>query len=627
MAQLVFDRPLAGPPHDLVFGADAPTGGDATVALAITVPAPGISATLQEAQLQALSLAVTVPAPSVACATMYDNAVFRGVPGSARAGWSDGADLANGARAAHQVAEPRPAVAATRWSAARLASAGPSIAGQDGLRLARGRRTRWQDAGRRHGAPLGIPFRDLGRHPRRTASGWREGRHARADAATGYQDRLRRPRPSIAAAWQQGRPAALSWTVSAQQAAALLRYLAARHQDAIKPPPGLWIVPPPPVIPPDPCYTPPPAGVVSLLFADGLPGSAAKLIFICRNAERPGFAIVPARRVYIVVNDVRLIRVDGNIDLPVLGLTLSLDADSWAYGFSASLPASALSQIEPAALGDPVELEAQINGQAFRLLAENIARDREFPRARVSLSGRGISAHLGEPYSPTISYLQSAQLTAQQLMADVLTVNGQSIGWTIDWQITDWLVPAGVFAAQGSYIEAANRIAAAAGAYIQPHATAQSLRVLARYPVAPWDWTSAAPDLELPSDAVQRESIQWQERPAINSVHVSGTSAGVLAQVRRLGTAGDIAAPMIVDALITAADAARQRGAVELYRAGRSALVSLSLPVLPQSGIIHPGQLVRYVDNGVPRYGLTRGVSVNAGRPGLRQTVEIEAHA
>jgi hypothetical protein len=41
---------------------------------------------------------------------------------------------------------------------------------------------------------------------------------------------------------------------------------------------------------------------------------------------------------------------------------------------------------------------------------------------------------------------------------------------------------------------------------------------------------------------------------------------------------------------------------------GRQAMVSLRLPVLPETGIIVPGKFVRYVDGGTTRLGLTRSV-------------------
>jgi hypothetical protein len=83
---------------------------------------------------------------------------------------------------------------------------------------------------------------------------------------------------------------------------------------------------------------------------------------------------------------------------------------------------------------------------------------------------------------------------------------------------------------------------------------------------------------------------------------------------------------MVTDDLITHADAARQRGTAILADTGRQARISLSMPVLDETGIILPGQLVRYVDGATTRLGLARSVNVSASLPKVRQTVEIETH-
>ncbi len=301
--------------------------------------------------------------------------------------------------------------------------------------------------------------------------------------------------------------------------------------------------------------------------------------------------------------------------------------DSWTWGFTATLPASQFSNLDPGGPGEPVELEATINGTAYRFLAEGIQRDRQFGKSTISVSGRGISAILADPYSPILTFVNDEERTAQQLMNDALMTNGVSLGWDVDWQIEDWLVPAGVWNHQGSYMSAASAIAAAGGAFIQPDPVAQTLRVRARYPVAPWDWAGATPDLELPSESISKEGISWADMPQYNAVYVSGTTTGgVLGYVKRTGTAGDLLAPMISDALITAAAAARQRGIPVLANTGRVATYSLSLPVLEESGIIDPGTLLRYVDNGNPTVGVVKSVSVNVAMPTVRQTIEVETH-
>ena len=123
------------------------------------------------------------------------------------------------------------------------------------------------------------------------------------------------------------------------------------------------------------------------------------------------------------------------------------------------------------------------------------------------------------------------------------------------------------------------------------------------------------------------EGTDWLQKAAYNRVYVAGTTdAGVLGQVTRAGTAGDIAAPMVAHALITHADAARQRGLAELSNTGRQAMLSLRLPVLAETGVIKPGAMVRYADAGVPRLGMVRGTQVEWARQTLRQVLAVETH-
>jgi hypothetical protein len=393
--------------------------------------------------------------------------------------------------------------------------------------------------------------------------------------------------------------------------------------EAIRPRAGRFALPPDPQHPA--CYSP----SAVLIFKDAVALDGV-LIFICENAVPPGTGetvIVPIRRVYVVVNDVRLRRVVGNIDIPTLSLGLKIDADSWTWGFDATVPAEALGDLEPDLSGNPVELEVTINGTAYRVLAERLSRERAFGEASVKVTGRGKGAVLDAPYAPTKNFANTASRTAQQLMADALQINGVPIGWSVDWGITDWLVPVGVWSHQGTYISALNTIAEAAGAYLQPHRTAQTIRVLPRYPAPPWEWGSVVPGFVLPSAATARESLEWKDAARYNGVYVSGVSAGVLGWVRRTGTAGDELAPMVVDPLITEAVAARQRGIAVLADTGRQIDVTLRLPVLPETGVIEPGVFVEYQDGGVSRLGLVRSTSVQAGLPEVWQTLGVETHA
>ncbi|MCM2310297.1 MAG: hypothetical protein NDI84_02740 [Steroidobacteraceae bacterium] len=339
-----------------------------------------------------------------------------------------------------------------------------------------------------------------------------------------------------------------------------------------------------------------------------------------------GTIIVPALEYYVVINEFTLVRADTSEPVEVTDFSASIDADSWTWGWSASLHADLMPLVRSPALGEHVELIASINGRPLRLVVERMGRDRRFADARLKISGRGRAAWLSDPHSPISTRYNTTQRTAQQLLADALTINNASIGWSIDWRITDWLVPAGAWSNTGTYIDAANRIAEAGGAYIQSHNTDQTLIVLPRYPVAPWNWGTATPDIEIPEAACEVESIEWQDKPDYNAVWVSGGTGGRRDRIRRTGQAADRPAPTVVDDLATAPEMTRQRGTAVLGDTGRQAHITLRLPVLPETGIIQPGQLVRYTEGGNTHIGLSRSVQIEQRFPALWQTVKVETH-
>jgi len=380
------------------------------------------------------------------------------------------------------------------------------------------------------------------------------------------------------------------------------------------------------VTPPEPpCYTPPAGNAVALLFRE-VQANSTGLSFKCSRGTPPAVVVVPVQRTYIVINSANLRRVDGNTELPCYSLSLQLDRDSWTWGFSASLHASALTLVEPSEYGTPVELDAEINGNHYRLFAESISRDRQFGDSKINITGRGRSAVLSDPYAPIRNFTNVGALTAQQLINDVLTDNGVPIGWGVDFALDDWTIPAGVFAHRGTYVSAVNEIVRAAGGYVQPDPVTNTLFIKPAYPVEPWNLGAATPDYELPADITSREGIVWADRPNYNGVYVSGASDGVLALVRRAGSAGDVLAPMVVDSLITEGAAARQRGISVLGNTGRVAEVTLELPVLPATGVIVPGKIVRYLDGSAVRTGITRSVSVNVALPRISQQILVETH-
>ena len=616
-ADLVFRSAQTNNPN-LVFGeADAPPASDATISLVASLPA--LRGAVRTVLGIRAGLVATLPALRGSVNVVYATTTARPLAAKVSSPFQDGVRQEGGVENAYQQAVPLPAGVVAPWTQADRLSSGMIGVFEDGLHTSVSSRSRFED-GIAVSNEAHSGFQQGDNIQRLTASWFQEGVGLQLGRVSQFQEGLRDRRNFTAGTFQDAISYSTGVLARAQRAAKLTLLWERLYQDAMRPPPGIWVRPGPP--PPDPCDLPAP----DLVFVEGVGGP--DLVFVCGRhgpGPQPGETVViPIRRVYMVLNDATLRRVSDNALIPTIAMSMSLDVDSWTWSFSASLPWQALPLVDLSSV-DPVEVEATINGVAYRFLAEKIGTERTFGSNTVRVSGRGKSAFLDSPYAPSMFFGNTTSRTAQQIMGDVLTLNGVPLDWTINWGITDWVVPGNVWTHQGSYISALTNIAAAPGAYIQPHPTLQQLYVLPRYPAMPNQWADLTPDFDIPSAVMTREGIERNDLPVYDRVFVSGTTAGVLGQVTRAGTSGELIKPMVTDALITHVDAARQRGIAELSPAGRQFDVTLRMPVLEETGVIPPGKLVLYRDGGVERLGFTRSVQVEVGLPDIWQSIGVES--
>lgn len=618
-ADLVFKAAQTYNPN-LVFGDDggAPPISDATISLEATLP--GLQGAIPTHLGVTFTLTATLPGLSGTVGVRYDSRTERPLVNQVRSRFQEGEDLETGVEQHWQQAAPLAVPIRSRYEEALPLRTSMRQAWEDAVRLQRFVRNRFQDGiGVRDG--FRTSFQEAIRVQRPTASAYQQALPLRDGRRSRFQDGLRDRRNQTAVRYQEGQRYSVGITTHESRALPLAKLIESRYQEAMRPPAGIWVRPGPQ--PEDPCYIPDP----HLLFVER-PGGP-DLVFVCERhgpSPQPGETIVvPVKEVYLVINSAVLIRVDSGSVIPTLSMSMSLDVDSWTWSFSASVPGQALADVEPED-DTPVDVQATINGVPYRFVIESVARERSFNQSSLRLGGRGRAAALDTPYAPIRDFTNPQARTARQLLDDILTENGVSLGWDIAWSPTDWTVPANVFSHQGSYISAMNAVVGAAGAYLQPHNTNEAMRVLSRYPVAPWDWGDVTPDFEIPTAVATREGIEWAAKPRYNRVYVSGQQAGVLGRVTRTGSAGDMLAPTVVDPLITHVDAARQRGIAVLSDTGRIASVTLRMPVLAETGIIPPGKFVRYVDGGEQRIGITRSVQVEVGLPEVWQSIGVETH-
>lgn len=531
-----------------------------------------------------------------------------------------------GASFEHQEAELAPAGWAAFWqktvgTPALVAHPLPSVFNHE-----RNRFTTGQQDGVKVRSGISPSHHDAERSPCVLSAGFQDGVKLRDDTLFKHEEADRTKRGNVRGLYQEAVAVSVLRSTSMQSAVEMLFGMGGRFQEGVPPPPGITLPPGVVIPPPNTCYIP--GG--HLVFSEAWQ-PFGNLVFICDNYTPPitpptETVVVPVKRVYFVLNSVNLFRVSDNAPVPTLSMALSIDVDSWTWSFSASLPSSAQALVEPTGSA-LTELKALVNGTEFRVIAESVSRERTFGQSSIRVSGRGRNASLDAPYAAARNFANTSDRTAQQLMADVLTINGVPLGWVVNWGLEDWTVPAGVFNHQGTYISALNAIAGAAGGFLLPHSSGMSFSVKPRYQAGPWDWASLTPDFSIPADVATQEGIEWIDKAHYNRVYVSGESQGVLGNIKRAGTAGDVVAQMVTDPLITEGAAARQRGLAVLSDTGLQANVTLRLPVLAETGILVPGHLIDYVDGATTRRGIVRSTQVSVGsEANVWQSVGVETH-
>jgi hypothetical protein len=333
----------------------------------------------------------------------------------------------------------------------------------------------------------------------------------------------------------------------------------------------------------------------------------------------------------MAVHSIEACLLPGLEPIPIFDVSLQADSGSFAWTFSASGPATLFDALAPSG-GLPSSIRVTIDGLQWVFVVDRLQRQAKFGQRSTSISGRSATALIGSPYSREAARLSTTSRNAQQLAASALDLTGVGLDWGID----DWLVPAGAWSHTGTPLAAVQAIAEAAGGYVNSHRSDPTLLVRHPYPTlpggvpgGPWNWAAAtATDVELAADSIITSSIERKDSADVDGIYVSGTAQGVLAFVKRTGTAGAKLASMVSDPLITANIAAQQRGLSVLGAAGAKHLVQISLPVLTggtNPGVLDVGQLVQ-INDSTPWRGRVRAVSVQATQPTVRQSVTLERH-
>lgn len=396
-------------------------------------------------------------------------------------------------------------------------------------------------------------------------------------------------------------------------------------------------LPPLPPTPPGPhvCYTPPRGDVVSLLFRHAYtppPGTGVPLAFLCRGLDAlpPYFRL---ERSLMLVNTITVVRLPERTPLAVTAVSAALDAESLAWSFNIVFAKRGdLLSVAPSPTGLHT-VEIAINGWVWQALIERYTDDRRFGQSTLSASGRSPVVQLLAPYATPTSAIYADTATASQIAGSLFAFSG----YTVDWQAPDWTIPGGVFAtADDTPLSALAKLAAAIDAIVQATPDGEGVVVASRYPISPWAWDDdeVDPAVVLDGGSIIGTGLDWQPGPGWQGVYVSGREHGVLARVMRDGTSGEPFAPVIVEPLITATEAATERGRVVLAKGEDAQQISLLMPLLASPaapGLQPPGRLIEVLDPVWGRYrAQASSTAVEASKDGdaviVRQRLSVRRH-
>jgi len=338
---------------------------------------------------------------------------------------------------------------------------------------------------------------------------------------------------------------------------------------------------------------------------------------------------IPSQGVYVMENTVSIKRVSDNAVIPAKSIDISLNWCNWCWSLSFEVGKKGLALIKPTINPTtgimPTEIEININGYIWRFYVERWNETRSFASDSFTVSGRGITAELDEPYALKQTYLNEEDTSAKQLAENILA----NTGWTLDWQIEDWLIKANAFSLRDTPIRALARIAQAQDAIMFGDMKEKVIHFMKRYKVKTWNLAGAVPDKSIPPSVMKTLSQQFIPQPVYNGVYVVGTSQhGVSALVKKAGTNGEPLLEQITDDLFTDTIVVLERGKNALCMGnGPFYKTSIILPLF-DIGLLRLGEIIEMEIDGQATKGIVSAVRVMAEREEngvlkTAQTVEV----
>lgn len=339
---------------------------------------------------------------------------------------------------------------------------------------------------------------------------------------------------------------------------------------------------------------------------------------------------IPPRDSYIMLNQVSA-SFDGK-PLDLIAADFTADTGGYCWQGRLTLPPDEFAKLKlpERAHGKAPLIDVVINGETWRIMAEQWGDNRVFGRKTYTVTGRSVTALLGADYAPVNQGI-APNLYARQIAAKQLEFTGVKIA---DWDIADWLVPSGVYAlSDKTPMAVIMEIAQTAGGFVESHPELAQIHIKKRHPAPAWLLRETAPKVQVPDSAILSISGEVRVSARCNGAEVWATHAqGFAGFVRREGTDGTPRTAAQSHPLYTAQNVCRAAGIAALSDTGTHKIETVKLPLMPKYGLRRAGlgELWGFAESGGTWCGVVTGITVSAAiqndAPVVYQTLTIDRY-
>lgn len=317
--------------------------------------------------------------------------------------------------------------------------------------------------------------------------------------------------------------------------------------------------PPPPAT--GACRIRPPSNQLPLSLTrkrGGLPSSSLPLPLMCWHEQSPEF--IPNLRSYTVLN--KITATIGGIVIDPIDFDFKCDMAGFCWKGEINISDGEYQKIKAkfnVERGNEPVVTVSVNGDLYAFIVEDVTRNRKFVNYTYNLSGRSITARLGEDYAHAQGISGSGMIDQALYASQIVQMQLADTGITLDrFDVKDWLIPANTYAVTGKTpLAVIGDIAKACGGFIYSDPVLPKLSILPRWKRKAWELATATPDLVVPTGAMASIGDKKRVQPRYNTVLLVGSHS---ANVYRTQQGRERFAPIDNNPLYTDRDCVEPQG-------------------------------------------------------------------